>query len=435
MTPSERESLSSMSGRDCMPGKGRLLLALCWLLAFAASAEASGRGHVSGFGSFAYSHDDAADAAMLRDSTQPVTSGTDSSLRSDSILGLQAGYRFSPALEVVSQIVWRDRVDSHGRSLIDWAYLAWRPAESVDLRLGRVGLDAFMLSDYRSVGYAQPWVRPPREFYGRIPMHSIDGFDAAWRFDAAGMRWTAKMQVGRADSELPTDDDKHFTLKVRRFHDLTLQAERNDWQFRLGYAAFRLDSEPDIGPLKAALGTVAAGPYGAISEEAAALNADLRLKGTRVRYLSLGAAYDDGRWQIQGEMARITADSKFVSKGIGAYLSVGYRLGRITPYAVIAGFRPERSGREAINDWSGLGAGAQATQNGAVAALNSFRIDQKTLSLGMRWDFSDRAAVKTQWDRSFVDARGYGLWQIDNRLNGARKSRIDVLSVSLDFTF
>lgn len=372
---------------------------------------------------------------MLRDSTQPATEGTDSSLRSDSIFGLQAGYRFSPELEVMSQVVLRHRVDSKPRSLIDWAYVAWRPVEHVDLRFGRLGLDAFMLSDYRSVGYAQLWVRPPREFYGRIPMHSIDGVDAAWRFDGGGMHWTAKLQLGRTDTKLPLGDDEYFRLKVRRFHDFTLHAERNDWQFKFGYASFRLDSEPPIAQLKSALGGIASGPYGAISGEAAELDAALWLKDTRVRYYSLGAAFDDGRWQIQGEVARVESDNKFIAIGTGAYLSAGYRIGKVTPFVTVARFRPQRSAREAVNDWSVLGPGGPALQNAAVAALSAVRIDQGTLSLGARWDVASRAALKLQWDRSFVNARGYGLWQIDNRLNGASKRRIDVLSVSLDFTF
>lgn len=402
----------------------------CLLPTFAHADSSYGKAHLSGFGSFAFSRDNVSGVAMRRDNTQPVSAGTDSSFRSDSILGLQAGYRFSPSLEVVSQVVLRDRVDTKPRSLVDWAYVAWRPVENVHLRLGRVGLDVFMLSDYRSVGYAQPWIRPPREFYGRIPTQSIDGFDAAWRFDAAGLHWTAKVQVGRSDSDLPLGADDQYTLGIRRFHDFTLHAERNDWQFKLGYAAFRIANEPDVRALRSALDGIAAGPPGVVSTEAASLSGDLWLKGARVRYLSLGAAYDDGRWQIQGEVSRVLADSRVIATGTGAYLSVGYRVGSLTPYAVIAGFRPQREERRATNDWSALAPGGPAAQNAAVAALNATRIDQRTLSLGMRWDFANRAALKTQWDRSIVKDRGFGLWA-----GGDQKRSIDVLSVSLDFMF
>jgi hypothetical protein len=413
----------------------RLLLSACLLPTTASADDSYGKAHFSGFGSFAFSRDDASGIGMARDTAQPVAEGTDSSLRSDSILGLQAGYRFSPSLEVVSQIVLRHRVDTKPRSLIEWAYVAWRPVENVDLRAGRVGLDAFLLSDYRSVGYAQPWIRPPREFYGRISMHSIDGIDAAWRFDAIGMHWTAKVQAGRSDTNLPLGGDDYYTLRARRFHDFTLHAERNDWLFKLGYAAFRLASEPDVGRLRTALGGIAAGHLGAISAEAAGLNADLWLDGAKVRYMSAGAAYDDGRWQIQGEVARVLADSKIVAAGTSAYLSVGYRVGSVTPYAVVAEFRPQHEARKAMNDWSGIGESGPAALNAALAAFNATRIDQRTLSLGMRWDFASRAAFKMQWDRSHVKSHGYGLWRVDHGVGRDRKRSIDVLSLALDFTF
>lgn len=400
-----------------------------------AGAQAEGQGHFAGFGSLAFSHDDGRDIALLRDTSQPVSEGRDSSLRSDSILGLQAGYRFSPVFEVASQVVLRHRVDYKPKSVIELAYAAWHPSERLDVRVGRVGLDVFMLSDYRSVGYAQPWVRPPREFYGWIPLHSIDGADAAWKFEAGGMRWTAKAQVGRSSVRVPLDDEEDFVFRADRLRDFTLHAERGAWQFKLGHLAFRLGSEPAFGPLRAALNSVAAGPFGPISDEAASLAGDVELKGTDVRYTSLGAAYDDGRWQIQGELARVSADSKVMPTGTAAYVSAAYRIGAFTPYAVVARFRPERDGRKRINDWSGLGAAGVELQTQAVAAFNNYRIDQRTLSLGMRWDFASRAALKMQWDRSFMKARGYGLWQVNNLVSGEQKRKVDVLTLSLDFVF
>lgn len=212
---------------------------------------------LSGFGSVAYSHDDGRDIGFMRDITQPVPPDRDGSWRSDSILGLQAAYRFSPTLEAVSQAVLRHRVDYKPRSIVEWAFVAWRPNEHLDLRAGRMGVDVFLLSDYRNVGYAQPWIRPPREFYGWIPLGSVDGIDAAWKFDLAGMRWTAKAQFGRSATEVPLTEDDSFRFRVDRLRDLTLLAERNAWQFKAGYAAFRMGSQPDFGPVQSGLDQIA----------------------------------------------------------------------------------------------------------------------------------------------------------------------------------
>ena len=46
------------------------------------------------------------------------------------------------------------------------------------MRVGRVGLPVFMISDYRNVGYANTMLRPPAEMYSQVPINSIDGVDA-----------------------------------------------------------------------------------------------------------------------------------------------------------------------------------------------------------------------------------------------------------------
>lgn len=422
----------------CCPA-GRMfrfgLQLLCLVVLFASPAMASDGFRLSGFGSIGYSHDDADGVGFMRNQTQPVPASRDASFRSDSILGVQASYRFDPTLDATAQVVLRDRADPSFDESIEWAYLAWRPRDDLDVRLGRTGVDVFLLSDYRNLGYAQPWVRPPREFYGWIPFFSIDGADIAWRFTSGDTRWQIKAQAGRSSTPFPHDEGKNFDFRVDRFRDITVLAERGAWQFKAGYAAFTVGSEPDLTPLSGPLSGLAASGFGLISAEAGAYAAGLHLDGARVRYKSLGAAYDDGTWLMQGEVARIDSESRLMATGTSSYLSVGRRFGRLTPYASIARFDPERDGVVAGADWSVLGPAAQVLQARSIAAYNAFRIDQTTLTLGVRWDFDARAALKLQWDRSHVEGQGYGLWQIDNVTGGDDDRRIDVWSITMDFIF
>lgn len=414
----------------------RLALATV-LLVTVQLAFASDGLHFSGFGSVAVSHDDSREIALVRDTGQQVSEHRDTSWRSDSILGLKGGLHLSPRLELAAQVVLRDRVDSRPRSIIEGAHLNWHPSDRFDVRVGRMGLDVFMLSDYRSVGYAQPWVRPPREFYGWIPMHTLDGVDAAWKFDHGATRWTARLQLGANRNEVPLTADDHFTFRAKRLRALSLHAERDAWQFKLGHMVFRAGSEPEaFVPVRNALSGLAAAGFGPISAEAESLRDGVALKGIDIHYSTLGAAYDDGRWLIQGELARVRSDSEVIATGTAAYLSVGRRVGPFTPYVMLARFRPSNDGREPLNDWSVLPVpGASQLQTVAVAAYNNLRVDQRTLSLGMRWDFASRAALTMQWDRSHIAARGFGLWQVDNLVSGDRKRSVDVMTLSLDFVF
>ena len=61
----------------------------------------------------------------------------------------------------------------------------------------------FLASDYRKVSYANPWIRPPVEFYDLVPLFSVDGADAAYRWRAGD--WTTRVHAtfGRATADAP----------------------------------------------------------------------------------------------------------------------------------------------------------------------------------------------------------------------------------------
>jgi hypothetical protein len=83
-----------------------------------------------------------------------------------------------------------------------------------------------------------------------------------------------------------------------------------------------------------------------------------------------------------------------------------------------------------INDWQH----EAPIQEKSIEVINSSRLDQKTLSLGMRWDVCDQAALKLQWSTTHINEQGYGLWWRPVVFNSQDK-RVNALAVSLDFIF
>jgi len=59
----------------------------------------------------------------------------------------------------------------------EWAYGTYQFNTDWGLRMGRFKGPFYMVSDYRDVGYAYPWVRPPEEVYSTNPIKSINGLD------------------------------------------------------------------------------------------------------------------------------------------------------------------------------------------------------------------------------------------------------------------
>lgn len=58
-------------------------------------------------------------------------------------------------------MVGRDRLDNTFENSVEWAFLKGRLFPKLIVRAGRLGVDVFMLSEYRNIGFAYPWVRPP----------------------------------------------------------------------------------------------------------------------------------------------------------------------------------------------------------------------------------------------------------------------------------
>ena len=415
--------------------------AVCYVVALLSASQAFASDaegwRVSGFGTLGHVWDNRNSMATTREVNQRPDNGykAGSSWKMDSRLGVQVEYRFNDVADVVVQSVLRDQERMTFDSALELAYLSLKPNARLDLRFGRVGFDAFLMSDHRNVGYAYAWSRPPVEFYGWIPIFSVDGADAAYRFEAADVRWRLKAQAGRSHVSLPVASET-FDFETHDLWSLSLSGETGDWRFKAALAGLSMASELDsLQPLHRGLGQVAQATrfaFPAISAEATSLNKGAQFKGAHIGYASLGAAYDDGTWFGQGEMGRSDSSSSVGGESHMAYLGFGRRFGDWAPYVMWSGIRPRHDRHEPEVNWSMIG--QQGLQGKALGAVNATRMEQQTVTLGTRWDFHPQAALKMAWSSTKVQPYGYALWYRDVRFDG-RSSRIDMLSVSLDFTF
>lgn len=420
---------------------GALLVPLLLVPLFAFAADGQGF-RLSGYGTIGYATDDRNNIAPIRDLTQRPHDGlaTGATWKMDTRIGVQAEVRVSPEVELVSQFVLRDQASaSVGRSF-ESAYVAWRPRAELDLRLGRLGYDAFLMSDTRNLGYAYAWVRPPTEFYGWIPIFSVNGVDAAYAGTHGDLHWRVKAQAGSSAVKVPMGSGGVgggiFDFKTNDLLSFTVSASSGPWRVKVGDSRFGIANESaPMSPLHAGLDRLAAGVAGsfpAIAAEAADLRANLSMAGARVRYSTLGFGYDDGRWLAQAEFGHSTATRQVIPQSNSFYFRLGRRFGDWTPYFGGSTVRPGKEARAARSDWSVLG--LASGQNQALFVVNSSRMDQRTISAGVRWDFHDQAALKLQWDRTRVEPAGYGLWYRPQAVDGVR-SRINLLTVTLDFVF
>jgi hypothetical protein len=396
----------------------------------------------NGFGTIGLTHTSAPDGwGFRRDISQPPNDGG-TRADTDSRLGLQLNYTLNSQIEFVGQVLLKRRVDiSPPADSLEWAFASYKPTPDWQIRVGRTNPDAFLLSDYRNVGFAYPWVRPDVGFYGALPMYSLDGFDVTRTWSAGDARWKAKLFSGAGGTYGASDSDQPANkLIAHNISGLTLSREAEGLTLRATALHMRvgLNHVENLQPLSAALQTVQNLPVPSIVAQAAALQRGLSLNPGELTYLELGTSYEGSAWLMSAELSYI--DGSFAANhSTNGYASLGRRFGPVTVYGVLAASKSSGEAK-AVPDWGSqlapvlgpqLAQQVQQIGTGAALANNAQRRDQQSVSLGMRWDLNDSMALKLQWDHYHIDANGHQLWS-----NGTPDAaNANVGSVVLDFIF
>lgn len=301
----------------------------------------------------------------------------ESEVKDLSLFALQGTFDVTQKSQIVMQLVGRGADDWEPE--VEWAYLSHRPTNNLQLRAGKMRIPFFMYSDSLEVGYAQPWARPPQSVYGPIAVTSYVGADASynWNFDNSSLN--ANFFTGFTD-----EDGNSGDVQLRNIAGLNLSWTDYVWTIR-GVAA---TAEADIDATRLA----AQAPVGS--------NVDTVLAdGDRGNFYGLGVSYDDGSWQIIGEVTRVEVDGKFADTD-SAYLSVGHRFGSWTPYVAV-GWVESKDDDERL--------GVVMTSDGDVLAPESIlNFQREDYSVGTRWDITPGVAIKADITHSRGFDKGTG---------------------------
>jgi hypothetical protein len=126
----------------------------------------------------------------------------------------------------------------------------------------------------------------------------------------------------------------------------------------------------------------------------------------------------------------------FLGINTAGYVSGGYRWNKLTPYATIARVDKKQSNEAGI-PLSGLPpqlAGLGGVINGIFNGLVNVDTSQQTLSLGVRWDFARKFALKGQYDHIDLDRGSVGL--LANLQPGfVPGGSLNVISIAVDYVF
>ena len=382
------------------------------------------------------------DWGFRREVTQPAHADRPVRFDTDSRLGLQADWRASAQWEFVGQLLLKPRPPHESdQESITQAFVAWRPSTDWTLRLGRTSPDLFLLSDSRNVGFSYPWMRPSVDYYGWVPLRTIDGLDVTRQWLLGDTRVRAKLFGGRSMVTFADEDNFADRARIEFFGGGTFTVDSGPWTLKATFA--RADSHPVNAGLisleRGALDQISMLPIPVVAQQAATLRDSFPTGILVTRYSALGMIWDADPWQVQAELARI--DGNFdTSRAWYGYASVARRFGESTTLFVMAGRArssdpplPEPQWTAALTPVVGPALAGQA-QYAASAVSDSFnggREDQHSISIGGRYDLSARVALKAQLDDVHSAPFGGGLWAA----NSYASHHALVYSVGVDFVF
>ncbi len=373
--------------------------------------------------------------------SQLINKGRDGfSFAPDSLLGLQVNADLSNDFDFVGQVVIQDRTDNTFSNYLELAFLRYQINRNWSLKAGRFSTNSYLFTDFRYVGQASYWVRPPVEMYSTVgSLGNMDGAQVDYTVDTnLGF---LKLSAAFGESKLNNDnDDGVFELSYQDLVVLNIELQSDNWKIQGAYLSARLDDFDfaEIDRVRAA--PLLAPPLlSPIFEE---IESALIPDDERVSYYSLSGKYNFEKFEITAEYGNYDGEWAFTPASRFGYVSLAYNHQTLMPFVTIS--RSKRDQEPGIIDLASLeqslpaqlfDALSDSVQPANDVAIGS-SVDQSSISLGLRWDIGSNWALKSQFDHFRIDEQGSGLFDVKNgNVSNDGETSYNVTSLSLSTTF
>jgi predicted porin len=378
----------------------------------------------NGFGTLGVVHSSEDQADFTNNVRQPNGAGfnRDWAFSVDSRIGVQGTAELTDKLTGVVQVISEQDEDDTYSPDIEWANIKYDLTPDASVRVGRIVLPTFMVSDFRKVGYANPWVRPPVEVYSLVPVTNNDGIDAIYRFHSGSVATTVQTYFGETDFPVPGAG----IFEARKSYGLATTVVANNLQLRAGISHSHLTSDTVNSVFDA---------FRQFGPSGMAIADRFDLDDKQIDVYTVGVDYDPGDWFVRTEWAR-TSSPSFLGTQRGWYLTGGYRLGAFTPYASVGQSRRSDATSEVVLDIASLPPAVRPAATG-LNTQGEFLVrpnEYDTFTLGTRWDFRRDTSLKVQLDHVRLKDGSSG--ELVNVQPGFEPgTSFNVFSIALEFVF
>jgi len=403
--------------------KKKLLVAAIFAATAAMQAQAATLGDenlsISGFGTLGVAKSNT-DQAQFARYNQAEGVADKAKIGLDTNLGLQATYKINDWLSGTAQILTRKNTSPTFTTDLTWAFLKARVNDEVSVRVGRVVLPTFLISDYQNVGYANTMMRPPIEMYGQAPIENVDGADINFQRAFGDFNFTTQAFVGVSRGKLfvPTGSGSVATYRAPAA-GISFTGEYGPFVVRLGHARADLKIN-DLAPINGLTAQLSQFGFKQLANDIGLTD------GKKIAFTSIGATMDWHNIVVQTEYAQRRAkEAVYIPDTNAWYTMVGYRVGKVLPYYAHASYRDAGS---SVTPPASL---PRNNQLGAAVYGLLPSPEQTSDLIGVRWDFAKSVALKVQADRVKPKTKAGSLIFVKPGFSG----NVTVVAAALDFVF
>ncbi len=292
-------------------------------------------------------------------------------LEYDSKFGVNLRTQVTEDIEGAAQLTANGR-DGTFELEAEWFYASYSINENVRVRIGKLNLQTFLLSDYIEVGNLYPWVRPPEEVYALNPMRNFPGVEFM-HISRFGKSTTLTSQFFIGSAQVDISDATRF--KAKDGYGMNFQLDTPNFTLRIGGITPVVELNQDHVLTHDINGAPVFQSRGGTLDE-----------DDRMLMLTAGYSFDINNFIGYGEYIDVTADGvtgAIFPDQTGYYVTFGYQAGNFLPFFTIA-----------ANDGKSNYAPLSDPNSPAFAFQPNPLVIQESISLGLRYDINEYADIK-----------------------------------------
>jgi hypothetical protein len=304
---------------------------------------------------------------------------------------------------------------------IEWLYITYKPTLNTEVRFGKQRTQFYSYSDVLDVGYAYPWITPPRGVYNDYLLSSYTGINARYSTTFNDVLLSFEGYWGADDSEIEIVGER-LRPNINDLRGVIIKFYGEKLSGRV--SVHNSEVSVNIVPLQGFIQTLIQAGF---NESARSLST----QGSGDFYHA-GLKYEEFNWFVEAEFNAARSDVLTIPSIDGFAITAAYSWSPLTVFAVASTFDSDFSAPTAEIP---IGVSPEIDQLALgynQIFSNLFVDDSKIYTLGLRHDVSSSVALKVS--ATVIDG-GSGQRSFFERVDDDFNRRAVLYQAALEWVF